>query len=403
MKALIRCLLSLFLCYLSSSLVFAHSRSQSFTDWQIGADQISMTFTIKSREATKLTPIPFETSLANRLAHYISKDIKIQRGAKSCTLLTFPIQLNATEGFHRIQSRYSCMKDGPVQVDINIFFDNLITHTHFAKVKFEGLPSRDYLFNQHQRSHLISPEKTEEQSGLQTISTYIELGFQHILTGYDHLLFLMVLLLLSTKLKDVIFLVSGFTLGHSITLSLATLGWVQVDTQIMESLIGFTIIITACETISCQYSIRRSLSYGIVVIIALLGLTILLIEQSYPFITLCGLALFSFSWLRFSHTKQVVLKLRPLITLFFGFIHGFGFASALTELGDLESNLFSILLGFNIGVELGQLLIVIAVLLIMNSISRYLSEKQMEKSIGQAAILFAAVGTYYFLERVLII
>lgn len=146
-------------------------------------------------------------------------------------------------------------------------------------------------------------------------SGYIRLGFDHILTGLDHLLFVFGLLLLATSTRLLIETITAFTVGHSITLSLAALGIAQVPSGPVEVLIAISIFILAVE-----------LARG-------------------------------------PKTSPTLLRRFPWVMAFlFGLLHGLGFAGALREIGlppdDIPLSLFS----FNVGIELGQLAFVFVIL-----------------------------------------
>jgi hypothetical protein len=153
---------------------------------------------------------------------------------------------------------------------------------------------------------------------------YLQLGFDHITdsNGYDHILFIMALCSVYTLIdwKKVIVLITAFTIGHSITLALATTGLVSVNPDWIELLIPVTIIITA--VLNFFYKVPAA----------------------------------SFN------RPEKVSSLRYPFALFFGLIHGLGFSNYLRALLGKEAEIFNPLLGFNIGLELGQLIIVFVVL-----------------------------------------
>jgi len=162
--------------------------------------------------------------------------------------------------------------------------------------------------------------------------TYLKLGFFHIfnLQAYDHLVFLLALCApyVLTDWRRVVALVTSFTVGHSLTLALATLGFVQYNVAVIETLIPITILLT------CILNMRQ---VG--------GDTSRRMERGSP-------------------SKSIVLALPNLLAAIFGLIHGLGFSSYLHELLGRQSRPVLELLAFNLGVELGQLLIVSIILLI---------------------------------------
>ena len=156
---------------------------------------------------------------------------------------------------------------------------------------------------------------------MSTFSLYFKLGLTHILDiqGYDHILFVVALcaLYLVRDWRKILILVTAFTVGHSVTLALATLGWVRINPDLIEFLIPVTIFITAVSNI-----IRKR-----------------------------GAAL------------PKVAPLNYAFALFFGLIHGLGFSNYLRSLLGRGESLVVPLLSFNLGLELGQIVIVVVFLL----------------------------------------
>lgn len=161
--------------------------------------------------------------------------------------------------------------------------------------------------------------------------TYLQLGFFHIfnLRAYDHLVFLLALCApyVLADWRRVVALVTSFTLGHSLTLALATLGVVSYSPALIETLIPITILLT------CAVNLAR-------------------VRRTEPRLA------------RVSRPEPVVLALPNLLAAGFGLIHGLGFSSYLRELLGQQSRPVLELLAFNVGVELGQLLIVSFILLL---------------------------------------
>jgi hypothetical protein len=155
---------------------------------------------------------------------------------------------------------------------------------------------------------------------------YLRLGFDHITdpSGYDHILFVIALCAVYTlgQWRQVLILVTAFTIGHSITLALATLQLITYKTALIELLIPITILITAITNFFFQETKSRSLA----------------------------------------SSKQSGRRWRYGLALAFGLIHGMGFSNYLRSLLGREANIVKPLLAFNIGLELGQLVIVSIIL-----------------------------------------
>jgi hydrogenase/urease accessory protein HupE len=167
---------------------------------------------------------------------------------------------------------------------------------------------------------LVRPSKpwieiATSRSSLEVAGAYLLHGVEHILFGYDHLLFVLALILIVRSGRVLLITVTSFTIAHSITLSLATLGLVHVPGPPVEATIALSILLLACEIIRSDRG-QASLT------------------AQWP-------------W---------------LVAFSFGLLHGFGFAGALAEIGLPQRDIPLALLAFNIGVEAGQLVFIAVVL-----------------------------------------
>jgi hydrogenase/urease accessory protein HupE len=174
--------------------------------------------------------------------------------------------------------------------------------------------------------------------------SFFNLGMLHILTGYDHLLFLFALLLRKQTFKQYIAIITSFTIAHSITISLAVLGIVELPSKFIEATIAFSICYVAAENL-----FRKEIRY------------------------------------------------RWGLTFIFGLIHGLGFANILKEMNIPSSQLVSSLLSFNIGIEVVQLLLVILFLPLLLFIQKLTYYKRIVQ-IGSVIIIL--LGGFWFLERI---
>jgi hydrogenase/urease accessory protein HupE len=171
-------------------------------------------------------------------------------------------------------------------------------------------------------------ELTGAPSKLQVASAYLRLGVEHILGGVDHLLFILALMILVKGTRRLIATVTAFTVAHSITLAAATLGFVHVPQKPIEAAIALSIVFVACEIGHAREGRR--------------GLT-----EQWPWI----------------------------VAFSFGLLHGFGFAGALSEVGLPPTAIPVALLFFNVGVEIGQLLFIAAILSLM-ALWRWFARRQ---------------------------
>ena len=186
-----------------------------------------------------------------------------------------------------------------------------------------------------------------EATAWETFTAYIPVGFDHILPkGLDHILFVLGLFFLSTRMRPLVWQISAFTLAHTVTLALGAMGWVNVPDSIVEPLIAASIVYVAVENIFAK------------------GLN---------------------PW-------------RPFVIFGFGLLHGLGFASVLAEFGLPDGQFIPALIAFNIGVELGQLTVIALAFLAVGWFAR---KSWYRAGIAiPASCIIAAVGAYWCIERV---
>ena len=184
---------------------------------------------------------------------------------------------------------------------------------------------------------------------------YVKLGVEHILTGYDHLAFLLALLVVAASFREVARVVTGFTVGHSATLALAALGWLHPDVKLVEAAIGVSIAVVAAEN-AWTWSGRRGVAVPVATVLALI-VTAALEASRVPRAAwaLLGMAFAVACYFALARRASAPAALRGAIASAFGLVHGLGFAASFAEQPVPTGHVVGALLGFNVGVELGQL------------------------------------------------
>jgi len=197
---------------------------------------------------------------------------------------------------------------------------------------------------------------TASPGALAIVQTYTVLGIEHILTGFDHLLFVLALVILVKGVRRLIATVTAFTVAHSLTLVAATLGWVHVPGPPVEAAIALSIVFVAGEIIRARQSKP--------------GLT-----QRYPWV----------------------------VAFTFGLLHGLGFASALAEVGLPQLSIPMALLFFNVGVEIGQLMFIAAVFAVIAT-GRWISQRTIVPKLHWLwripPYTIGGIASYWVIERV---
>jgi len=182
--------------------------------------------------------------------------------------------------------------------------------------------------------------------------SYFVLGVEHILEGWDHLLFVIALVLLVRRGWAVVKAVTAFTVAHSITLAGVSLGLFGLPARPVEAVIALSIVLLAVEVVRAEKGA-------------------------------------SLSWTR---------RWPWLVAFLFGLIHGFGFAGALREIGLPDGEVPAALISFNLGVEAGQMAVVLGVLMVLD-ITRRLAANALVPAIRVASYGIGITGSYWLVDR----
>ena len=201
-----------------------------------------------------------------------------------------------------------------------------------------------------EKSVIISNDKMERRTKVDIFFDYILAGFYHILPkGIDHILFVMGLLFLTPKIAPLVMQISIFTLAHTITLAMSSLGLVTLEAVVVEPLIALSIVYIAYENIF----------------------------------------------------RPQLTKYRIITIFLFGLLHGLGFASVLKAFGLPDENLILALFGFNIGVEIGQLTIVLLGFIILTYLFK--GKKRYRVYVTLPGSLFIGIfGLWWMFERIFV-
>ncbi len=388
---------------LASSMATADPQSKSFSNWSLVGGQPQAVFSIAAREMTRLPQSAGNPDLDSLWAGQLSRWVLVTTNGQPCQL-QFSRPRQASEGYLRASLGWECPgQPSQLQTKIGILRQVAPGHIHFASFSLPGQSRFERIYTRRVDGHVIALTAAEaalNNAGLGTVLlSYIEFGFEHILIGLDHIAFLLTLLILSGRVRDILFIVTGFTLGHSITLSLAVLGLVHPDTALVEALIGFTIAIVAVENVLVTAGGRGAAVIAATTTLAALALFGAFAGIGPPAMSLLGLALFSGCYLLLSDDAAQARQLRPLVTTLFGLVHGFGFASVLLEVGLPDTRILPALAGFNIGVELGQIAIVLGLALVGLLLNKYLTKNYYRLASDGLSSALCGLGVYWFIQR----
>jgi hypothetical protein len=317
-----------------------------------------------------------------------------------CVATRQPYPLASDAGYIRIGIEFRCPPGERLHIGIGAFFDVAPTHHHFIYAESQSGASREAILTA--SSHGLELDLTSMNSKAAGFRQFVQMGILHIATGIDHLAFLLALLITARKLRQVLMIVTGFTLGHSLTLSLAVLGVVQANRGAVESLIGLTIALAAARNLILGERDGRIAAVGAALVIASMLLVPSVWRPDMPGILIASIAVAAGCavWRGSMRSDEESVRARLMMAAGFGLIHGLGFAGALQDLHLPRHMLVYSLVGFNIGVEIGQLTAVAAAALLARAVMQV---RPARPATGMPAVvvsaILVAVGTAWFLTR----
>jgi hypothetical protein len=196
-----------------------------------------------------------------------------------------------------------------------------------------------------------------------------------------------------------VFVVTGFTIGHSLTLALAVTGIVRPHAEYIDALVALTIALIGAENIVVQTREPRPVALIAGGSLVVMAATEWLGYGGLPGLLSLGAGLFTASYLVISGNLGDAGRLRMLITLVFGLIHGFGFAADLLQLQLPPERLAQLLVGFNVGVEIGQLTLVIAATLLVVLLRRLQLALPRPIVVDVASAFLVGLGVFWYASR----
>ena len=304
------------------------------------------------------------TSSQERIEAYLLEHYRLYADGESTPLVGQVVSIDrSVEGSgefpnsHWIRADFTYRAPAPVaalRIETELFSVSNPEHTDYTSVAWAGHARVAHIFRGGLSSWEVAPGDEEARG---TFRAFVEMGFRHILLGFDHLAFLLALFIAARSSRSLAWVVTAFTLAHSVTLALAALDIVSLPTRLVEMAIALSIVYVACENLFDRK--QRSL------------------------------------WLE---------------AFGFGLLHGLGFASFLSEALTGEVAILGPLVGFNLGVEAGQLALVVPAALIVRSLFKGPRTSPFAKSrtsgrlvpigLGKAlSVVVAIMGLYWFGQR----
>jgi len=276
---------------------------------------------------------------------YFSSEVSVKAWDSECALTRIE-QAPQPTGHWIVHMTYQCpqqVKD--LTITSTLFLDLDETHTQFARLASPddpGTAMREAVLKASNTSFHIPDVLTGGTASGDRALSFFKLGIEHLLTGYDHILFLLTVIIAMTLL-DTVKAVTAFTVAHSLTMALAFLNLVSLPSSIVEPLIALTIIYVSVENILAK-DIRK----------------------------------------------------RWLLTGLFGLVHGLGFVGALKAITVSRDELLLSLFSFNVGIEAGQLLVIVFLIPVLRYLRSRTWDHQFCRAFSQGA---AALGAVWLVQR----
>lgn len=329
----------------------AHPSPFSYIDLDIRADAVHGTLVVHSMDAgheldidpSRLFDPVVLASYEKQLENLLGPRMHLRAGGVE-TIHWLKLEPVREQQAIRFTFTVDVARPGSITLKPQMFpYDPL--HQSFANVYEDGVLKQQFVLS------ASAGEKTyyagTRQGVIEVLKTFIPSGIEHILIGPDHILFLVGLLLLGGSWKALVRIVTAFTIGHSITLSLAALEIVMPPARLVEPAIALSIVFVGADNL----------------------------------------------------VRGTGRDVRAWIALVFGLVHGFGFASVLREFGLPREALGWSLFSFNVGVEIGQLSIVLVVASLLAAVRRRSEPLGMQVARAGSLVVIVA-GSYWFIQRV---
>ncbi|MGY8813873.1 MAG: HupE/UreJ family protein [Gammaproteobacteria bacterium] len=337
-----------------NSIVMSHPLSVSYSQFNVSENTLMAVYRVPmddmdlllglDKDLDEIVTLQELSEASTQINNYLTQRANVQLNHQLVKnkFLSTNIWLDSDSfPYLEVHAKYSTLATID-SADINLKFltDLYPEHRTLAELdtQFEQL---QFVF-QHENTWSWQRDKTNVWT---TARGFILFGLEHIFTGYDHILFLLGLLLVGRGLRNLVIIATSFTIAHSITLAIATLGIVQPIPWIVEAAIALSIVYVGVEN--------------------------LLVKE---------------------------VKRRWILAFVFGLIHGFGFAGLLQELDLERTGLVLSLFSFNFGVELGQVIIILIAWPLLN----YLAKSHYRKQVVQiSSLVITLFGLIWFVERII--
>jgi hypothetical protein len=363
---------------------------------------VHLQFTVPDLEAKRITP-DGEMPSVEQLGGYVGQHVGAFSGDQACKMTEGPRPVAAAVGYRRYEFAFECPSAEEIKVNSSAWFELVESHTNFAQIQTDDGSFIEQLITKDQQTLDVSASAASPLQNAGFLD-FLLMGMKHIFTGVDHMSFMLGLVLISRRIRDLLFVVTGFTIGHSLTLALAVTGVLRPHPEFIDALVAFTIAMIGAENLG------DSTHRPLVVALGMGGLMFALVGAKYlgapvilPTLLLVGAGIFGANYLMLTGHMRDAARVRLVMTLVFGLIHGFGFASDLLDMKLPTGRLVQLLVGFNSGVEVAQVIVVLSAVLLAYMLSKVRLAIPRPIFTDIAASFLVAEGLAWFLSRTVVL
>ena len=380
----------------------AHTRSETHSAWLIKGNTVHLQFTVPDLESKRITPDGDMPSV-EQLGAYVAEHVGASAGDQACKMTEGPRPVAALVGYRRYEFTFECPGEDDIKVTSSAWFELVESHTNSAQIQTDQGAFIEQLITKDNQTLDVSANAASPLQNAGFLD-FLKMGMMHIFTGVDHMSFMLGLVLISRRVRDLLFVVTGFTIGHSLTLALAVTGILRPHPEFIDALVAFTIAMIGAENLG------DSTHKPLVVALGMGGLMFALAGAQYlgapvilPTLLLIGAGIFGANYLMLTGHMRDAARVRLVMTLVFGLIHGFGFASDLLEMRLPTGRLAQLLMGFNLGVEVAQVMVVMSAVLLAYILVKVRLAVPRPILTDIAASFLVAEGLVWFLSRTIVL
>ena len=391
-----RCLLGLLAALVLATPVAAHTRSQSYSSWTAEGATLTGVFQVGAQRVTQLGEDATFDTLDALLASHLAQTVSVTQDGVTCSA-DAPRPLAAAQGDVRVELAFHCARalaESPATVVVGAFFEVSPSHVHYARVAHADGQVQEVLATVRSHEFAVGGNAPAVPTDF---GAFFRLGLEHVLSGIDHLAFIVALALLAGGFGRAVWAATGFTVGHSLTLGLVAAGWLRPDVASVEALIGFTVAFAAGEAFASRDGVGTRVGWATLALVASIPLIARIAGTSaLPWAVVIGIAVFALCAGGLGGATS--RRLAPVLATAFGLAHGAAFAGALLALDIPRERLLKALLGFNLGVEAAQLLALAAIAAVATACRRLPMAVQ-ARTMDYVSVALFALGVYWFVGR----